>query len=397
MRHHFLRASALVLLLSVLAAAVPAQADPAAEYAQAQARSMELTETLQSYSIVSDLVMENNVKGQEGGMKMAATQRAYAKMPDRLSVSIESSMLNQQLGTGPMESWFMTSSAKACYVGQPLTLTRDLNAGDRRGFSEEAIFNFYTGLGNFLLTGQAGLPDSVAKETLEVQGRPVACQVFKFQADAGSSTFWFDAQSGLVLKARMTNEFEQSGSIMERALTTTVVSFELDPPLEDDLFTFESPAGLRVVDSMERVMNPDSMVGVEAPDISFTRMDGTKFNLKDFHGKVVFIDFWATWCGPCKMEMPHIEKLYQEFKNDPGIAFIGASNEDRGKVQGFLAQNRYNFPIVMVDDLERSRYKVSSIPAGFVIDAAGVIRAHMIGVQTEDQLRSAFKKAGFGG
>jgi len=396
MRQPIIWASTLFMLLAICAVHGPALADPAADYARAQAKSRELAQSLQSYSITSDLVMENNVKGQTDGMKLEATQKARASMPDRLKVAIESSMVNQQLGTGPSESWFLVSGAGACYVGQPVTLTRDLDSSSETELSEESLFNFYTGLGDFLFIEDRTPLGEIAHETIRVGDREVNCQVFDFATEAGSSRFWFDPAVGLILKARLASEVTDRGMVVERVLTTTVQDYQLNPVINDDVFTFTAPGGVKVVDTLERVMNPDSMVGMPAPDITFQRLDGTTLELKELRGKVVFIDFWATWCGPCKVEMPHIESLYQEFKDDPGLAIIGASNEEQGAVEGFLKKNSYNFPIVLVDNLERSKYKVSSIPAGFVIDKDGIIRAHMIGVQSEAQLRSAFRKGGFG-
>jgi thiol-disulfide isomerase/thioredoxin len=110
---------------------------------------------------------------------------------------------------------------------------------------------------------------------------------------------------------------------------------------------------------------------------------------------VVFLDFWATWCGPCRMEMPHIQALHDEMKDSGEVVFIGASNEDQKTIETWLQKNPYTFKMVMVKPEDaQTKYKVTSIPAGFVIDREGMIRAHMIGAQSEMQLRTALGKAG---
>ncbi len=77
------------------------------------------------------------------------------------------------------------------------------------------------------------------------------------------------------------------------------------------------------------------------------------------------------------------------------MVFIGASNEPQATIQGWLEKNPYTFKIVMVKPEDaQGKFKVTSIPAGFVIDRQGTIRAHMIGAQSEDQLRAALGKAG---
>ncbi len=396
MRLNFLDKTILFLLSGIMIMATGVKADSAADYAKALEKGKKVAGSLQSYEIQSNLVMENNVKGQTGGMKLEATQVARAQMPDRIYLSIESAMFQQHLGCGPESSWFSLPAAGVCYVGPSLQLTRTFEDDGSAEMTTDKLFNFYAGLGDFIFTEDQMPQGEVSQEAVNVGGKDIPCRVFDFADQDGTSRFWFDPESGLVLKTQMVTVNQDQGVEMERVLTTTVSSFVLDQPLDDDKFQFEVPKDIRVVDSLERVMNPDSMVGQPAPDISFTDLDGKKVNLKDYRGKVVFIDFWATWCGPCRMEMPHIEKLYQELKSHDDLVFFGASNEDKKTVEGFLAKNKYNFSIVLVDAEDaRGKFKVSSIPAGFVIDREGIIRAHMIGTQNEAQLRAAFAKGGF--
>ncbi len=396
MRLNLIKKLSLVLILVSLTISTGALADVESDYAKALKKSLSVAESVQSYDIVSSLLMENNVKGQTDGMKLEATQTAKGQMPDRLFVAIDSPMFKQQLGTGPQQSWFSMPAAGVCYVGEPLQLTHTLEDDGEMELTNEKIFNFFAGLGDYIFTEEMNPVGDAPMENLTIGGKEISCQVFQFKDENGTSRFWYDSKSGLVLKTKLVTSMVDQGVEMERVLTTEVTSFSLNTTQDDADFIFETPAGMRVVNSLERVMNPDSMVGMPAPDISFTDLDGKTIQLKDQRGKVVFIDFWATWCGPCRMEMPHIEKLFQEFKGNDKIAFFGASNEEKGTVTGFLKKNEYNFPIVLVQAEDaRGKFNVTSIPAGFVIDAEGIIRAHMIGTQSEAQLRAAFAKAGF--
>lgn len=396
MRLNLIKTFSLVILVAFIATTTPTLADTGSDYAKALKKSLKVAETIQSYSITSNLVMENKVKGQGEGMKLEATQRAMGQMPDRLLVSIDSPMFQQQLGVGPDKSWFSLPAASVCYVGGPLKLSRVLEDDGEMELTNEKLFNFFSGVGDYLFTNAMEPIGETLHEDLTIDGKAISCQVFKFADENGTSQFWFDGQSGLVLKTQLITSMVDQGVEMQRTLTTETTSFSLNESLDDALFLFEPPTGLRIVNSLERVMNPDSMVGLPAPDISFTDLNGKVVELKDLRGKVVFIDFWATWCGPCRMEMPHIEKLYQELKGSGKIAFLGASNEEKNTITGFLKKSDYNFPIVQVKAEDaQGLFKVSSIPAGFVIDAEGIIRAHMIGTQSEAQLRAAFAKAGF--
>ena len=371
------------------------------EYDQAKIQAAQVTDSLQSYEIRANLQMEQKAPGAAQGMKFEATQVSAAQMPDRLAVTIESPMFVQTWGTGAESSWFYFAQQQVCYVGQPAPMKRELGGEPSPGLDENEIYNFYAGIGEYLLTSEVAVSPTTGTETLSGGGLDIACQVFDFQvrdemgADKGHGAYWYDPQSGLVLKAAVTTVNNQGGREMEGTMTSTITSFILNQKVDESMFTYTPPAEARVVDSFEKLMNPDSMVGDTAPDISFITFDGQTIKLSDYRGKVVFLDFWTTWCGPCRMEMPHIQKLHDEMKAAGDVVFIGASNEPQATIQGWLEKNPYTFKIVMVKPEDaQGKFRVTSIPAGFVIDRQGTIRAHMIGAQSEGQLRAALGKAG---
>lgn len=395
-------AAALVLALNVAALPAAAQTDANADFVKAKAQAAKLADSLQSYEIKADLAMEQKPVGAPEGMKFEATQHTAGRMPDRLLVKIESPMFQQTWGTGAATSWFYFAQQQACYVGDPVKLTRVLETEQAQGLDPDQIYNFYAGVGEHILSSDVQVAAETGHENLTVNGAEVPCQVFKFTTtdeasgqENGHGAYWFDPRSGLVLKSSVTTLNEQNGMEMEGTMTSAITSFTLNGKPSEDLFNYTPVAGTRVVDSFERLLNPDSMVGETAADISFTTFAGETVNLSDYRGKVVFLDFWATWCGPCRMEMPHIQKLYEEMKDAGEVVFLGASNEDQKTIQAWLEKNPYTFKIVMVKPEDaQTKFKVSSIPAGFVIDREGKIAAHMIGAQSEKQLRDALKKAG---
>jgi cytochrome c biogenesis protein CcmG/thiol:disulfide interchange protein DsbE len=112
--------------------------------------------------------------------------------------------------------------------------------------------------------------------------------------------------------------------------------------------------------------------------------------LEQTRGKVVVLDFWATWCPPCREELPSIEKLREEFAGQ--VQFFGVNNEDSGTVKTFLKNHKYELPVLM--DAKRQvdrQYGVSAIPTMFIIDKQGVIRQHFIGSRSEAKLRQAIQ------
>jgi peroxiredoxin len=108
----------------------------------------------------------------------------------------------------------------------------------------------------------------------------------------------------------------------------------------------------------------------KAPNFCLEDLKGKKLELRNFKGKVVFINFWATWCGPCKEEMPSIEALYQQFK-EKDFVFLTISVDYEGKkpVKEFIEKQRYTFPVLLDPKCETlDLYKVKGIPTTILID-----------------------------
>ena len=118
-----------------------------------------------------------------------------------------------------------------------------------------------------------------------------------------------------------------------------------------------------------------------APNFSLEDLNGKKVDLKQFRGKVVFLNFWATWCGPCKEEMPSMEALYQKFK-EKGFVFltISVDYEEKKKVKEFINKHHYTFP-VLIDSkcLTLDLYGVKGIPTTILIDKKGRMVGSAVG------------------
>ena len=131
-----------------------------------------------------------------------------------------------------------------------------------------------------------------------------------------------------------------------------------------------------------------------APQFELQGFDGTTYRLQELIGKVVLLDFWATWCKPCRIDLPHIEALYQEFSSQ-GLVVLGVNTEPRDRSQAFFEHQGYSFPSLVDLDASVSRlYLVRSIPTLVVIDREGKISSYLVGLYPEERLRSELSKVG---
>ena len=120
-----------------------------------------------------------------------------------------------------------------------------------------------------------------------------------------------------------------------------------------------------------------------APSSTLQDLKGNPVSLSDFQGKVVVLDFWATWCPPCVREIPHFIELYEQYK-DQGFAMVGISLDHQGVsvVKSFVQKYRVNYPILMADgQVDKAYGGITYIPTTFVIDAAGNIRQKYVSYQ----------------
>ena len=119
----------------------------------------------------------------------------------------------------------------------------------------------------------------------------------------------------------------------------------------------------------------------EAPDFTLRNVAGEAVSLSDYRGQVVLLNFWATWCPPCKAEMPSMETLYRMLK-DEGLVFLAVNAEPNGPqvVPAFLEKNPHSFPILLDDEgLVQKLYGVYKFPETFIIRRDGTIDDRVIG------------------
>ncbi len=137
-------------------------------------------------------------------------------------------------------------------------------------------------------------------------------------------------------------------------------------------------------------------IGKEAPDFEMQQLNGAKVKLSDLRGKKVILNFWATWCPPCKKEIPEMQKFNEKHGKDIAILAVNYTISEKGKAQGvqqFATEQGVTFPILLDTDSSVSNmYKVITIPTSYFIDSKGIIQQKFIGPMTYEFMKKTIKK-----
>lgn len=247
--------------------------------------------------------------------------------------------------------------------------------------------------------------------TVDLGGRGRECWVVRcdmtpdqaLAADSAAraiSFLWLDRESGLVLRdsqvVTLHSPKDGTPQVTTRVLRVTHQAVDTPPP--DSLFTFVPPAGAKKVDafgSPESVARAEEFLGKPAPAFTLTGVKGSTVSLAAYKGKVVLLDFWATWCRPCRIEMPLVQKLYDELKPKGLVVFGVNLMEEPDQVKRYLAENKIGFPILLDREGKVAQsYKAEGIPTLVIVGKDGRVSSYFTGLREEEVLREALAKAG---
>lgn len=132
--------------------------------------------------------------------------------------------------------------------------------------------------------------------------------------------------------------------------------------------------------------HPGLGIGLKAPDFELKNLAGESVKLSDYEGKKVMLNFWATWCPPCKAEMPDMEEFYNDSGDD--IVILAVNIDTNNDVAGFVKKMGVTFPILLdTDNRVNKIYQIISIPTSYFIDEKGIIRNKHIGAMDIETMK----------
>ena len=155
-------------------------------------------------------------------------------------------------------------------------------------------------------------------------------------------------------------------------------------------FLVFSPAACKKKEGEIETVPPS--VGDIAPDFTSRDVNGNTARLSDYKGKVVLIEFWATWCPPCRELTPVLNKLYGKYK-DKGFVILSVTNEDRDTVKDYVKGHAVKYPVLIATEETIKQYGIIGIPVSFLVNKEGrIVSRHMYTPDFVEELTSEIEK-----
>ena len=294
-------------------------------------------------------------------------------------------------------------------------------------FCGTLLYNFFGGAAKYpALVNEAKMPLAFGRD-VTLDGEPCKTVIFWAQGQYGKTEVAIGAKDGLVHRIRYDSQplmeqtrkmmqspqFQQQMQKMNKSgkgmgdmakmmpttsdTTETYSHLAVGKPIAPATFAATVPAGLKTLDMaamMKQQARATLPIGKPAPNFTVVGMNGAKTRLSDYRGKVVLLDFWATWCPPCRKGLPETQKFHADY-GQKGLAVLAISAENKPIVQNFLTQNKYTFPTYLdAGSVANKSYGITGIPTTVVIDRAGNVVAFMVGLNPRENILAALKKAG---
>ena len=339
------------------------------------------------------------------GAASAYSDRTYELSevkPDRLRLRTKDADLDVHLISDGQTTWTY-NARREVYMKEDVAaasgwVEEEEETGDDEDSDEEqdlllqaqkVLVGRYLTIARFASSARAEKDDRIKSS-----GNKLECYVVKIPTSRGTHRLWVDKERFLVLRHKEILDTKIRGvrARVENMLNLKVL--QTAPPPPATLFTFVPPGNAKEVAVLDLPGVRVNRTGKSAASFRLKDVHGETVDFADLRGKVVLLDFWATWCPPCRKELPYIDKIAREYE-DKGVAVIGVNYEDNGTIRNFLEKNKYTLT-TLVDSRRKVHklYAIRAFPTVIVINRKGIVVAHCIGSRTEEQLIAALKLAG---
>jgi thiol-disulfide isomerase/thioredoxin len=213
----------------------------------------------------------------------------------------------------------------------------------------------------------------------------------------GAQRMLLDTQTGMLLSLRVVQTIENDRGSYQREISYVLRRFSNGAPADASLFKLPSN-DMREVKELSRwdaAKIKKQLAGNPAPALTLKDIKGDPIALAAAKGKTVLLDFWTTWCPPCRADAPALDKLFLKYGGQD-LMIVGISvNEDRAIVEKFLKEHPHNFPVALTTENEMPRaYQIGVFPTYVVIDRDGALASAVDGEKGFADLRKLLKKAG---
>jgi outer membrane lipoprotein-sorting protein/peroxiredoxin len=383
-----MRLSAIWLLL---AAGAQAQQPEAATLLQQAGSAMK---SHKSYQYSTEMTIQMDIGGKP--MKMTISATTSGINPDKVRMESKTSM------GGGGATVVSDGEFTWIYIPQLKQYSKKAALGSPQGFIQSFGFD--------KMPDAAKLAEAtrvLRAETVEVDGQRHDCWVLETRVDKlplpmppGAElsnvvmTRWLDKELGMDVRSEMSGKMEAGPMKATMQQEMRVHSIQFDQPLPDSLFAFTPPEGAQQVEEISGFgSKKDDLTGKAAPDFQLISLDNGKLDFAALKGKPILLDFWTTWCAPCRRDMPALEKIAKQY---PGLVVIGVNGgEERETVERFLKAEPVSYPIAMGDrSYILPAYQVSAFPTYVAIGTDGNIAGYQVGSRGDHALHELVSKLG---
>jgi thiol-disulfide isomerase/thioredoxin/outer membrane lipoprotein-sorting protein len=385
-------AGVLILLPVTVLGDAPRDARPQLEQVERTYRGLD------TYLVEGVIHMRMSAGGQNQAYDIPVL--TAAAKPGRSRSDMQHPTMGMQIVSDGKETVVYTTQTNT-YMRKPAS---EIPSGDATGPTGSPLSRYFS------ITSELQSARVVGQQQVRGYGPSVLCDVIEASypapaalgADSTShaiTTYWIDHSRAVVMRDSTWIQIARKprGDTLLIVQTSDYALVHVNEPVPDSLWAFRPPPGAKEVKDLRTAGQPEApdLSGQKAAEFSLPDLQGRTRTLSSYRGKVVLLDFWATWCGPCRMVLPHVQKLHRELRAK-GLVVLGIDiGEGAATVRPFLAKNGYDFSVLLdKNQVVAGRYKAAAIPTTVIIDRKGMIVAYFTGARDEDDLREALKKAG---